>query len=142
MSLPLPAQRRTSLVFPLLTGLLSFGCGSVEVDESMMQPPVTVERTYHQDAKAVLERYCVNCHQKGGIGPFVLTDFATAQSHAAVIKHEVETGAMPPWLPSDDSLPLRYSRKMRAEDKQLLLDWIAGGAVEGDASAPSRVTIP
>jgi len=48
---------------------------------------------------------------------------------------------MPPWPPGDDSQPLRYSRKMAPEDKQILLDWIKDGALEGDPTAKSRVVI-
>src|SRR5437868_2866730 len=91
-----------------------FGCGSdvsaLDSDDPSMQTP-TVARDYHQDAKAVLDRYCTTCHMSGGIAPFTLTDYAAAQGHAESIRSAVEGGRMPPWMPSDDSAPLRYSRK-------------------------------
>lgn len=98
--------------------------------------------TYHRDAKAVLNRYCNDCHQLGGIAPFELTDYATARQHAPAIRDAVEAGRMPPWMPSDAGVPLAYSRKMRPQDRQLLLRWIELGAPEGDPAEPPRQDIP
>jgi hypothetical protein len=135
--------RLTPFLFPLLSSLLTVGCGSPEPEASKDQPTTpAITRDYHQDAKAVLDRYCVNCHQAGGIAPFSLSDYASAKAHAGAIHEEVEEGNMPPWLASDDSTEVRYSRKMRPEDKQVLLDWVHDGALEGDPAARSRITVP
>ncbi len=131
--------RQNPLVFPLMTVLLAVGCGSSD-DQGNMQASSPLD--YHQDAKAILDNYCTNCHQSGGIAPFSLTDYASAKNYAPMIQGAVQSGQMPPWLPADDSLPVRYSREMRPEDKQTLLNWISDGALEGDPSAASRVTIP
>jgi len=50
-----------------------------------MQQPALV-RDYHQDAKAVLDRYCNGCHQEGGIAPFGLTNYELAKKYSADIK--------------------------------------------------------
>lgn len=133
---------RRNTLLPVLTGLLVSACSNDDTVPPTPIDPSHVTRDYHQDAKAVLERYCTSCHQAGGIAPFALTDYESARNYAPVIKGAVSSGNMPPWLPSDDGLPVRYSRKMAEADKQILLDWIADGSLEGDKSAPSRVTIP
>lgn len=138
-------MRAPSLVrFLVPAALFAAACGSGspadQMDPSGMQP--AVPRDYHQDAKAVLDHYCTNCHQAGGIAPFELTDYASAKNHAPSIQAAVASGKMPPWLPADDSMDFRYSRKMPAADKQILLDWVQGGAAEGDGSASSRITYP
>lgn len=131
----------STLLLPLLTSPFAASCAS---EPSSDEPPPTAasKLDYHRDAKAVLERYCTNCHQAGGIAPFALTDYAAVRNHAPLIKREVESGKMPPWLPGSEGLPLRYARNMRPEDKKLLLEWIQDGAREGDAIAPSRISIP
>ncbi len=110
-------------------------------DETNLEEKPENALTYHQDAKPILERYCTGCHTEGGIANFALTDYANAQRYAPLMAGEVESGDMPPWPPGDDSLPLRYPRKMEPQHKKILLDWLKGGAKEGDAATPARVTI-
>lgn len=130
------------LLFPaaLFVAACSSGDPAESADPAGMQP--AIPRDYHQDAKAVLDHYCTNCHQAGGIAPFALTDYESVKNHAPAIQAAVASGKMPPWLPSDDSMSFRYERKMPAQDKQILLDWVKGGANEGDAKTTSRVTFP
>ncbi len=108
-------------------------------DPSVMQQTGT---SYYHDIKPLMERYCTSCHRSGDIAPFALTDYTSVKNHAPRIAAEVQSGDMPPWLPADTGLPLRYSRKLRPEDKKLLLDWITAGAPAGDASAAPRTDIP
>src|SRR5262245_44181766 len=98
---------RSLLPLGFLVLLAAGGCAHAHprVDPS---PPAH----YHQATKVLLDRYCNQCHQPGGIGPFALTDYASAKAHAGAIANAVRTGSMPPWMPSDAGLPLRYSRKM------------------------------
>jgi len=125
-------------VTSLLAALV--GACSPTVDATQMQQPSLV-RDYHQDAKPILDRYCNGCHSEGGIAHFALTTYAAAKAYSPLIKGQVETGEMPPWPPSHQSVPLRYSREMAPVDKQILLDWIKDGALEGDPAAKSRVTV-
>ena len=117
---------------------------SIPDNQTMTPPPslMTAPVDYHQDAKAILNRYCVGCHQDGGIAPFGLTTYAQAQAQASQIQAAVIGGTMPPWLPSDDSLPVNHSRKLPAEDREVLLRWIAQGTPEGDPKAASRIVLP
>lgn len=98
--------------------------------------------SYYRDIKPVMERYCTGCHKPGEVAPFSLTDYDAVSRHAAVIKNAVNAERMPPWQPSDASLPMRYSRKMRAADKKLLLDWLDAGALAGDTATAPRTDIP
>lgn len=129
-----------STAFLSVFGLLISACSPTD-DQNVEQKPEQL-LTYHQDAKPILERYCTGCHVQGGISNFALTDYASAKKFAPLMAGEVESGDMPPWLPSDDSLPLRYPRKMEPQHKKTLLDWLKNGASEGDAAAPPRVVIP
>lgn len=98
--------------------------------------------TYHQDVAPILARYCSYCHYPGGIAPFSLGDYQSAQEHREAIHKAVASGTMPPWMPSEAGLPLRYSLKMRQQDRDLLLRWVEGGALAGDPQLPARTDIP
>ena len=107
------------------------------------EPPMAAPvATYHRDIKPLMDRYCTGCHRAGDIAPFSLTDYDSVNRYAPIIKTAVESGRMPPWMPADDGPELRYSRKMRAQDRQLLLGWVADGARAGDAASPPRTDIP
>lgn len=120
------------------------GCSSDSPDTMMKQePPDTASRlTYVQDAKPILDHYCGDCHVAGGIGPIALSDYGQVKGAAEAIARAVRDDRMPPWLPTEEGVELRYSRRMRAADKKLLLDWLAAGAEPGSPEAPVRVQVP
>src|SRR4051812_3682048 len=99
-----------SLPAPLLLALLA-------VSACSDGPPSASQQAldYHQDAAALLDRYCTSCHTAGGIAPLALTDYGAVHSYAAAIKAAVQSGRMPPWMPSTAGVPLRYSRAMRPQ---------------------------
>lgn len=126
-----------------LSLLFGLGCaGSSEPASDGTGRTAAELRDYERDAKPLLERYCTGCHREGGIGPFALTDYESARTHAAAIAESVEAGRMPPWMPSKESIPLRYSKAMRDDDKAALLQWVADGARAGEKGAAPRVSPP
>ncbi|NQX87579.1 MAG: hypothetical protein HRT77_02840, partial [Halioglobus sp.] len=88
--------------------------------------------TYYADAKTIIDTRCANCHRPGEIAPFSLTDFESVFSVRAAIAHQVTTGAMPPWPPTDNYFPIKNKRSLSDEERAVLLSWLAGGAPEGD----------
>jgi mono/diheme cytochrome c family protein len=147
----------TSLVFCALSSLIS--CGELLVPTSgkdsttirdqtatiiQAPPEAAVEtdtvpqelspRSYHADAKALLEKYCVSCHggEPSNNAPAEFTlgiyedigQLKGAFSSASRIKVRIEDGTMPP---KSADLPLPE------EDKAILVEWINGGALKGVA---------
>jgi len=58
----------------------------------------------------VFERVCARCHQPGGSAGLDLTSLTAWTTHAAAIRHVLDTGAMPPpgtSLPAPDLAALR-----------------------------------
>ncbi|MES1184023.1 MAG: hypothetical protein ABUL60_09410 [Myxococcales bacterium] len=98
--------------------------------------------TYWQDARPLLEEKCVGCHNRAGIAPFALDDYATARQYAAALAADTEARVMPPWPPGALSPPMLHDRSLTAEQIQLFADWASGGALEGDPDAPAEVTPP
>lgn len=120
----------------LIAGLALAACSSSSVEDK------ADALAYHRDIAPLVQRYCGGCHQEGGIAPFTLGSYADLKVYAPSVRSAVERGTMPPWLPSADSMPVRFSRAMRPEDKAQLLRWIDEGLYEGDPSAPPRTDLP
>lgn len=132
---------RTGALIGILISTLGIAACSDETNDSGNSNDADAA-TYFRDIKPIMERYCTECHTNGEIAPFSLTSYDDVLQHAPLIQSAVTSGLMPPWLPSDASLPLRYSREMRAQDKQLLLGWLAAGAPAGDANSVPRDDLP
>ena len=89
--------------------------------------------TYYRDVAPILDAKCTTCHRLGGIAPFSLTTEAAAKANASGIMRMTRAGAMPPWMPGPDSVPLRGRDLRRLTKSQLrtLAAWAAAGAPAG-----------
>ena len=89
--------------------------------------------TYYRDVAPILDAKCTTCHRLGGIAPFSLTTEAAAKANASGIMRMTRAGAMPPWMPGPDSVPLRGRDLRRLTKNQLrtLVAWAAAGAPAG-----------
>jgi Copper type II ascorbate-dependent monooxygenase, C-terminal domain len=86
---------------------------------------------------ALTDTRCANCHRKGDIGPFSLTNYEEVRAVASILPASIESGSMPPWSPSADCNDYAANRSLSGEERKTLLDWLATGAPEGDpALAP------
>jgi hypothetical protein len=97
--------------------------------------------TYHGVARAVLETRCTSCHTAGGIAPFALDTYEAASLRAGEIIVAIESGHMPPWMPSTNCRRYEDERLMTTEEKDAIAKWVADGAVAGDPAdyvAPVR----
>ena len=102
--------------------------GGIAVRGRADSPP-----TYYRDVAPILDAKCTTCHRLGGIAPFSLTTEADARANAAGIVGMTRIGAMPPWMPGADSVPLRGRslRRLTAAERRTLAAWAAAGAPAG-----------
>jgi mono/diheme cytochrome c family protein len=93
--------------------------------------------TYHREVSRILQRNCIECHRKGGGGPFALDQLEAVRRKSATIRTVLEEGSMPPWFASPDCGPFLKERRVSAEERETVLAWLAAGAPAGDpADAP------
>ncbi len=92
----------------------------------------TTEVTYSNQVVRVLQKHCVECHRDGEIAPFSLTDFDEAAGWADAIAEVVRDRRMPPWGADPKHGHFANARLMTVDEKQVLYDWAASGAPEGD----------
>lgn len=96
------------------------------------QPKADAQVTYSKHIAAVLNKRCVECHREGEIGPFSLTSYDEVAGWAETITEVVDDGRMPPWHADPQFGHFSNDSRLSDEEKQLIRDWVAAGAPEGD----------
>lgn len=117
------------------------GC---ELAPSAKAPPV-VPLTYHARVERIVQANCVECHRKGGVGPFVLDTYESLVANRGMVRKVVDKGTMPPWFAAPpkkgEHSPFANDRTLPEGDKKDLLAWLAGDLKkgdEGDAPLPRK----
>jgi mono/diheme cytochrome c family protein len=88
--------------------------------------------TYSKEISRIFQAKCQQCHRDGDVAPMALTDYETAVEWSRDIQQNISTGAMPPWKPVPGYGDFQSSRALTDDEKQTILDWIAGDMLEGD----------
>ncbi|MGL4513311.1 MAG: redoxin domain-containing protein [Lacipirellulaceae bacterium] len=99
--------------------------------------------TYYGQVAHVFERHCVECHRDGEIAPFALRGYDEAAGWAETIAEVVRDQRMPPWHADPKHGEFANARRMTADEKQQVYDWVAAGAPAGnkrDAPTPRVFT--
>ena len=88
--------------------------------------------SYAEDIAPLIQRKCVGCHQKGGIGPFALSSFRKARGWADMIREVVMTRRMPPWQADPHHGSFDQDLSLSTKEQQILLHWIEQGTPRGE----------
>ncbi len=88
--------------------------------------------SYYRDVLPVLQNRCQQCHRKGEIGPFALTNFAEVRDWGPTIREAVSERRMPPW-PADPHFG-KFSNDMSLSDAEVatITKWVDEGCPEGN----------
>lgn len=129
---------------PELVATSAPGCA---LDLPAQQGVASTPVTYHRDISRIMEANCVECHHKGGVGPFALDSYEAVIEHAGMIRKQVERGAMPPWfaapLEGRAHSPWLNDRSLSERDRSDLLAWLSADRAKGDiADAPKARVFP
>ena len=95
-------------------------------------PDETATVTYSNQVARVFQKHCVECHRDGQIAPFALTDYQEAVGWAETVAEVIRDQRMPPWHANPDYGHFKNARLMTDAEKQLIYDWVASGAPQGD----------
>jgi peroxiredoxin len=106
----------------------SAGCHIGRVHEAKSDGKVT----YSNQIARILQNRCVDCHRKGEIGPFELTQYEEVAGWAETIAEVVRDDRMPPWHADPKHGKFANDRRLSAEEKSLIARWVADGAPQGD----------
>ena len=96
-----------------------------------VKPVAAGEVTYTRDVAPILFANCAPCHRPGQVAPFPLLSFEDASARSTEIASVTASRKMPPWLPEPGTHALEGTRRLRAEDIQILQRWATAGAPQG-----------
>ena len=126
-----------------LSLLLGMGCSKSDSDTQDSQADDTgPEVTWNSDIEPVLEAFCINCHNEGGIGGFSLESYEDSFALRHQILDSVLNLRMPPWKANGECNSYDFDFSLSEEHRALLSAWVDGGALEGDPTAPINPVIP
>lgn len=104
-------------------------------------PDANATVTYSNQISRILQQNCVDCHRAGQIGPFAMSDYDEVAGWSGMIAEVVSQERMPPWHATEDSVPMQNERRLTKDEKQMIYDWVAAGAPEGNpAELPESQT--
>jgi thiol-disulfide isomerase/thioredoxin len=89
--------------------------------------------TYTNQVSRLLNERCVVCHRAGQIAPFALTSYQEAAGWADMMDEVAQAGRMPPWGADARIGKFRNEGHLTEAERQILSQWAADGAPEGDA---------
>jgi Ca2+-binding EF-hand superfamily protein len=96
--------------------------------------------TYHNRVSRIVQKNCLECHRRGGVGPFSLATYKDVVGNAAMMRSVVGDGLMPPWFAAPNpggEHTWANDRSLSAEDKHDLIAWLNSDKPIGDpADAP------
>ena len=105
------------------------GCRITRVKPKKVETKIT----YSSHIGKIIQDNCQKCHRPQQIGPFNLDSFEAAEGWSAMIYSVLLDDRMPPWNAHEDfDGQFVNERRMRAEDKKMLLAWIDNGMPRGN----------
>jgi peroxiredoxin len=95
-------------------------------------PDASAKVTYSNQVARILNKRCVACHRAGEIAPFPMTTYAEVSGWADTIAEVVRNRRMPPWFADPRFGNFSNDRSLPDDEKDLLYQWAAAGAPEGN----------
>ncbi|MGE0758582.1 MAG: redoxin domain-containing protein [Pirellulaceae bacterium] len=95
-------------------------------------PAGTATVTFARDVAPILNQRCVECHRAGEIGPFALTDYDEVVGWSQMILEVIEQGRMPPWHADPAHGKFVGERRMPAEERTVLREWVRQNMPRGE----------
>jgi hypothetical protein len=96
--------------------------------------------TWHRDVRPLSLVHCAGCHTENADAFAWPDDYGLAQEHAQLIGRMAAERRMPPWLPSDECLPLQNNRRLSQAQITTLVEWAKAGAPRGEPGDERPVT--
>jgi len=115
------------------------GCLLEALPSATRDAPITFTR----DIAPIIYANCTECHRPGESAPFPLQSYRDTQRHAQQIRVVIQDEVMPPWKPAAGFGHFQNERRLSRRDRELLLQWVATGAAQGDpGNAPPLPEFP
>jgi hypothetical protein len=99
----------------------------------ILQYPVSSQGKvdFETSIKPLLNKHCVNCHQKGGIAPFSLDNWEDVEARAIMIAAVTTSKYMPPWRADTSFQHYKNENYLSKTEIELIQYWIENGKPRG-----------
>ncbi|MDA7881917.1 redoxin domain-containing protein [Akkermansiaceae bacterium] len=94
------------------------------------------EISYAHEVAPILKKRCVECHTKGGVGPFAMSNYKKVQGWSEMMAEMVLTKQMPPWHADPHHGEFSNTSSITDEEAQTLVRWIRAGSPRGEGDDP------
>jgi mono/diheme cytochrome c family protein len=97
--------------------------------------------SYTKDVAPILADKCVTCHQKGGIGPFAMSEYTVVKGFAPMIREAIRTDTMPPWHPDPTIGKFQHDQSLSSDQIKTIVHWVEAGAPRGEGPDPLAAAV-
>ncbi len=97
---------------------------------------------YATQVAPIFRESCVECHRRGGIGPWSMNRHGRVSNYSDMIEEVLLTRRMPPWDPHPDYGSFKDGNELSREELQTIIQWVKAGAPESDGADPLRAPLP
>lgn len=123
------------IIAALFIGALATACTSEkDTGQDAAISPQIIQPTFTEHIAPIVFQNCSPCHRPGESGPFSLLTYNDFKKRTRMIKHVTQSGFMPPWPANREYREFANQRGLTANEKELIAQWIDGGAPQGDPS--------
>src|SRR5438128_4647650 len=91
--------------------------------------------TFNKDVAPIIVAHCASCHRPGQIAPFSLLTYEDVKARADRIALVAAQRLMPPWKPEFGKGEFLGQRRLTDAQIRTIVEWVAQGTLEGDASS-------
>ena len=92
--------------------------------------------TYSEHVAPILKKRCVECHTKGGVGPFAMSSYKKVKGWSEMMAEVIVTKQMPPWHADPHIGRFSNASGITDEEARIVVDWIRDGSPRGEGPDP------
>lgn len=120
--------------------------GSTGADETEAPIDLDMRPNWYEDVAPLVTARCGSCHREGGLA-FSMASYDETSPWSVVMAYATAEGTMPPWhaVETDECEPpdpFEHDARLSDEEIELLGDWAALGAPEGDPALAAPLPEP
>jgi len=88
---------------------------------------------FYKDVAGIFYNRCTSCHHTGA-SQFPFMNYTQTAAMSVSIQFDLNINKMPPWKADTTYTRFQHERIITSSEKQLILNWIAGGSLKGDTT--------
>ncbi len=123
---------RSAMAIPPIPTVILLGAMACLTTHLSAHDPITTKLTWAKEISRLFAARCIGCHRQDGPAPFPISSYEQARPWAVAIREEVLARRMPPWNAVRGFGRFSPDPSLSQEEIRLIVDWVNGGAPEGD----------